>query len=74
MKSKDEIMNITVDQLPAKLVELQEELNNLQLQKSTHQITNPLRIRTVRRNIARVRTVLAEIQKGIRSAEGKVKE
>jgi large subunit ribosomal protein L29 len=74
MKSKDEILSLAPEQLPTKLVELQEELANLQLQKSTHQITNPLRIRTVRRNIARVKTLLTEFNKGIRTAQGKAKE
>jgi len=59
-------MSLAADQLPNKLVELQEELNNLQLQKSTHQITNPLRIRTVRRNIARVKTLIIEFKNGLR--------
>lgn len=71
MKSKDEIMSMAPDQLQNKLGILQEELNNLQLQKSTHQITNPLRIRTVRRDIARVKTLLAEYKNGIRKAKGK---
>ena len=68
MKSKDEIMSLAADQLVNKLAELQEELNNLQLQKSTHQITNPLRIRTVRRNIARVKTLIIEYKNGRRTA------
>jgi large subunit ribosomal protein L29 len=68
MKSRDEIMSMAPDQLQNKLGILQEELNNLQLQKSTHQITNPLRIRSVRRDIARVKTLLAEYQNGIRKA------
>ncbi len=68
MKSRDEIMSMASDQLQNKLGVLQEELNNLQLQKSTHQITNPLRIRTVRRDIARVKTLLAEYKSGIRKA------
>jgi large subunit ribosomal protein L29 len=68
MKSKDEIMSLAADQLMNKLAELQEELNNLQLQKSTHQITNPLRIRTVRRNMARVKTLISEYKNGTRTA------
>jgi large subunit ribosomal protein L29 len=68
MKSRDEIMSMAPDQLQNKLGILQEELNNLQLQKSTHQITNPLRIRSVRRDIARVKTLLAEYKSGIRKA------
>lgn len=66
MKSKDEILNLGPDELEAKLSELQDEMENLILQKTTHQITNPMRIRTVRRNIARVNTLISEFQKEIR--------
>lgn len=67
MKSKDEIFNLGPDELEVKLDELKTEMDNLVLQKSTHQITNPMRIRTVRRNIARVKTLISEYQKGIRA-------
>jgi large subunit ribosomal protein L29 len=43
-----------------------EELQNLRFQHATHQLDNPLRIRTVRRDIARLKTVLHEIELGIR--------
>jgi large subunit ribosomal protein L29 len=66
MKSKDEVLNLGPEELEAKLVELQNEMENLILQKTTHQITNPMRIRTVRRNIARVNTLISEYQKEIR--------
>lgn len=66
MKNKEELLNMNPDELRVKLGELQEEMDNLLLQKATHQITNPLRIRTVRRTIARVRTLLSEYDKGIR--------
>ena len=66
MKSRDEVLNLAPDELEAKLVELQGEMENLQLQKATHQITNPLRIRTVRRDIARVMTLINEHKSGIR--------
>jgi large subunit ribosomal protein L29 len=71
MKTRDEIFNLVTDELETKLVELQEEMENLQLQKSTHQLTNPMRIRTVRRDIARIKTLMTEYQKGIRVAKGK---
>jgi len=71
MKSREEIFNLASDELENKLVELQEEMENLQLQKSTHQLTNPMRIRTIRRNIARIKTLMTEYQKGIRRAKGK---
>ena len=68
MKSRDEIFSLSPDELESKLIELQEEMENLQLQKATHQITNPLRIRTVRRDIARVKTLISEYKMNIRKA------
>jgi large subunit ribosomal protein L29 len=69
MKSKDDILNLSADELQTKLTDLQEEMKNLQLQKATHQITNPLRIRVVRRQIARVKTLVSEYRKGIRKTK-----
>jgi large subunit ribosomal protein L29 len=66
MKSRDELFNLSPEELEPKLLELQGEMENLQLQKATHQITNPLRIRMVRRDIARVMTLINEHKKGIR--------
>ena len=66
MKRLDEILNLTPDELGSKLVELRSEMENLQLQQATHQLTNPLRIRMVRRDIARVMTLINEHEKGIR--------
>jgi large subunit ribosomal protein L29 len=67
MKSRDEILNLSPDELDSKLVELQSEMENLQLQKATHQLTNPLRIRIVRRDIARLMTLINEYKTGIRN-------
>lgn len=66
MKSRDEIFNLSADELGSKLTELQTEMENLNLQKATHQLANPLRIKTVRRNIARVMTLINEHKTGIR--------
>jgi large subunit ribosomal protein L29 len=68
MKSKDAILGLTADELDAKLIELHEEMGNLQLQQATHQITNPLRIRLVRRDIARTKTLISEFKNGTRKA------
>ena len=73
MKSIDEILNLAPEELETKLIELQSEMENLQLQKATHQITNPLRIRSVRRDIARVMTLINEHKKGIRNKNVKEK-
>ena len=74
MKNRDEILNLLPNELSGKLTELQEEMANLKLQQATHQITNPLRIRLVRRDIARIETMQSEYDKGIRSANKSEKE
>ena len=74
MKSLDEIFNLSEEELPAKLQELKEEMENLQLQKNTHQLTNPMRIKQVRRNIARVNTLMNEYKLGIRSSKSEKKQ
>lgn len=47
-------------QLRARLAELQQELFNLRLQLATRQLTNHARLREVRRQIARVNTLLRQ--------------
>lgn len=74
MKSKDEIFNLAPDELTEKLRELQEEMANLKLQQATHQITNPLRIRTVRKDMARIKTLMTEYQTGRRATKKEIKE
>lgn len=46
--------------LNARLVELYRERMNLRLQRATGQLANPARFRAVRRDIARIKTVLGE--------------
>ncbi|MCB0261581.1 MAG: 50S ribosomal protein L29 [Calditrichaeota bacterium] len=47
------------------LDDLMDELANLRIQKATHQLTNPSRIREVKREIARAKTIMREIELGI---------
>ena len=54
----DELKNKTPDQLRADLVALKKEAFNLRFQKATSQLENTARIRQVRRDVARVNTVL----------------
>jgi large subunit ribosomal protein L29 len=74
MKSRDEIFNLSEEELPAKLQDLLEEMDNLQLQKNSHQLTNPMKIRQVRRNIARINTLINEYKSGIRSKKEEKKQ
>ncbi|MFQ5691797.1 MAG: 50S ribosomal protein L29 [Nitrospinota bacterium] len=54
--------DMTDDERAAKERELKEELFNLRFQRATGQVENPMRIRQVRRDIARLRTVARERQ------------
>ncbi|MCX8095647.1 MAG: 50S ribosomal protein L29 [Caldisericia bacterium] len=59
MKAK-ELRELTVDELKRKLEDLRRELFNLRFQQITHQLKNPIRIRIVRKEIARILTILRE--------------
>lgn len=59
MKAKD-IRDLSTEELEHKLAELKEELFNLRFQMATGQLENPLRMKDVRRTIARVKTVVRE--------------
>jgi len=59
MKAND-IREKTVSELDAMLVELKTELFNLRFQLATGQLDNTSRIKIVRKDIARVKTVLRE--------------
>jgi large subunit ribosomal protein L29 len=66
MKVK-EIRDMTDDELKLKLNSLKEELFNLRFQVATGQLDNPMRIKDVRRNIARILTIIRERELGIRA-------
>ena len=54
----DELRNKTPDQLRDQLVALKKEAFNLRFQQATNQLENTARIRQVRRDAARVKTIL----------------
>lgn len=56
----------TRDELLQKKHDLEEELFNLKLRKMTKQLENPLKLRNLRKEIARINTVLTEDEKGLR--------
>jgi len=65
MKS-EKIRELSADDLKGKEKELQEQLFRLRFQKSLGQLDNALKLREVRRDIARVKTVRREKQAGER--------
>ena len=58
-----ELRNMSVAELNQKLKELKAELFNLRFQHAINQLDNPMRIKAVKKDIARVNTVLTEIDK-----------
>tara|TARA_B100000809_G_scaffold264771_1_gene321547 strand:+ start:1310 stop:1516 length:207 start_codon:yes stop_codon:yes gene_type:complete len=54
---------VTADELDQQLEDMQKELFNLRHQQASGQIEQPLRLRTLRRDVARIRTVLTEKSK-----------
>ena len=59
MKAR-EIHDMTNDELATKLAGLKEELFNLRFRKATGQLENPNVLKTVKKDIARVKTVIRE--------------
>jgi len=62
----DEILQLPEEELKQRLEDALEEMQNLRFQHATHQLDNPLLIRTLRKDIARLKTVLHEFELGIR--------
>ena len=59
-KFNEELREMSAEQLNEKLKELKEELFRLRFQHAINQLENPQKIVEVKRNIARVMTVLSE--------------
>jgi large subunit ribosomal protein L29 len=60
MMKAAEIREMTTAELEAKLLELKKDLFMLRMQHATNQLDNPIKIQTVKRDIARVKTILRE--------------
>lgn len=58
-----EIKDLTLPELSAKSRDLRQELFNLLLQKASSQLEKPGRLRTIRRDIARVETRVSQLRK-----------
>ena len=56
-----ELRDLTPSELEAKLKDLKQELFNLRFQLAINQLDNPMRITAVKRDIARVSTVMHEL-------------
>jgi len=63
-----ELHDMTVEELQKKMNDTKDELFRLRFQLATGQLDNAMRIKEVRRNIARVKTVIREREIGIKRA------
>ena len=62
MKAKEikEIRGLSVEKLEAKLQDLKKDLFMLRMQHATNQLDNPLQIAAVKKDIARIKTIIRE--------------
>jgi large subunit ribosomal protein L29 len=58
----DELRALSADELKGKRLEFSKDLSLLKLQNATGQLENPIKVRMVRRDVAKVETVLSEIR------------
>jgi len=66
------VNEMTVAEVELRIQEMKKELFNLRFRNSMHQLDNPLQIRYLRRDLARLETALTEHKKGIQPLPGEV--
>ena len=62
MMKATEVRKMSAEELSAKLLDLKKDLFQLRLQHATNQLDNPVRIAEVKKDIARVKTMIREQQ------------
>lgn len=60
-----ELLGLSSEELESRVDQLKDELFNLRFQLATGQLENPMRIRQVRKDIARAKTILRQRELGI---------
>ena len=60
MMKANELRDKSMEELEAQLISLKKDLFFLRMQHATNQLDNPLKIQSVKRDIARVKTVIRE--------------
>ena len=58
-----ELRDTTIDELRKKEQDLRKELFNLRFQQATGEIENPMRIRAIKKDIAKILTIITEKNK-----------
>ena len=63
MMKANEVRKMNAEELNSKLGDLKKDLFQLRLQHATNQLENPAKIAEVKKDIARVKTILRELQR-----------
>ena len=61
----NEIRNLSVEELDKKLADLKKDLFMLRMQHATNQLDNPMRLAAVKKDIARIKTIIREKETNI---------
>ncbi len=64
MMKANEVREMTQAELEAKLVSLKKDLFMLRMQHATNQLDNPMQINTIKKDIARVKTIMKQKENG----------
>tara|TARA_Y100000590_G_scaffold135541_1_gene155029 strand:+ start:348 stop:572 length:225 start_codon:yes stop_codon:yes gene_type:complete len=74
MMRREELRELSVDELETRLTEDQKKLEDLRFQKALQQLENPLQLRELRKEIAQIKTVLRENELTIKDTEANIDE
>jgi large subunit ribosomal protein L29 len=62
---KNELKQMPLEELKVRLKDAEEEMGNFKFQLALHQLDNPVKVRLLRKEIARIRTLLRELELGL---------
>lgn len=68
MIKMEDIKQLPLEELKIRLQDAEDELANLRFQLALHQLDDPLKVRHMRRSVARIKTVIREYELGQRKA------
>lgn len=66
MEKLERLREFSREELAQKIADRKEEIFNLRLSRGTKELDNPIRLRSLRREIARIQTILREDLRGVR--------
>jgi large subunit ribosomal protein L29 len=66
MEKMERLRELSREELEQKIIDHKEEIFNLRLSRNTKELDNPIRLRMLRREMARIKTILREDERGVR--------